>query len=174
MLNDIVAGIKFLNIHYRHRQPLTKESRPHRRRAFVNGPEKGGSLRAGGRSEDLEVSHGESVHPDEFSFINPADRADILKTRMLGLLQIDHQGSCGANAEREGVDCETLETLNIQLLAELYDSRIVDESPLVNRGRIEVPETLFDPFLIASLDHQLPRVERGKKGCDIIKGPLGQ
>ena len=94
---------------------------------------------------------------------------------MLGLLQIDQKGTCGRNAEREATHGETLETLDLELVAKTLHGRLIGEGPLVHgRDIVLVSEPFLCSLLITPLHEQLLRGEGGEEGGYIVQISLSQ
>ena len=69
--HDIIARIKSVNVHKRHREPFAQHPGAHRRAAAVNGIHKTDTVLAGIALEHLKIAEGEFVHPDELIFVYP-------------------------------------------------------------------------------------------------------
>ena len=93
MLNHRISIFQLLKVHHRHCQPCSQEAGSHRRGALVHDLDKRGSLLSCRGSEYFQITKGETVHPYERALVYAGYRADILQVGVLGLLQIDEQGS---------------------------------------------------------------------------------
>ena len=152
---------------------MAQQAGAHRRAAAVDGVHEADALAAGVALEDLQVAEGKLVHPHELLPVDASDRIDVAQARVLRLLQVDQQGAGGAEGEREAVDGEALEALDLELLAEPLHGGVLHESPLVQAGGVVVPEALLDGAQQLALHHQLLGLERAQQRADVVQGPLG-
>ena len=92
---------------------------------------------------------------------------------MLRLFQIDHQRAGRAYAKRICINGIAFQRLHMELFLELLYSGIVDESPLVHRGDVQVfPIQFFYGLFESALHHDFLRRERGNEGSDIAGAAL--
>ena len=147
-VDAVVSGIQFVYVHGWHSQPAAEHPGAHRALATVYHVHQGAALRTGGTCEYLQIAQGETVHPDEIPLLYAGKGAYIVQSAVLGLLQIDQKGTCGRNAEREATHGETLETLDLELVAKTLHGRLIGEGPLVHGRDIVL---VSEPFLCSLL-----------------------
>ena len=121
--DDLVARREFLEIHHRHGEPAAEQTRAHRRGRPVDGLDEGNALPSRRAGENLEVPQCETIHPDKLSLVDAAERTDVPKARVAGLLEIDHQRPGRADAQREAVDGKALQRRDVELAAEFLEGR---------------------------------------------------
>ena len=91
---------------------------------------------------------------------------------MLRLLQVDQQGAGGADGEREAVDGEALEALDLELFAEPLHGGVLHEGPFVQARGIEVAVALLHGAQQLALDHQLARLQGAQQRADVVQAAL--
>ena len=121
MLDYGISVLQLPQIHHWHREPCAEKTGAHWRRTFIHHLDKRCPLLSCSRSKYLEIAESETVHPDEVAFIDSGNRTDIRQFLVLGLLQIDKEGTGRSNSERETVDCKTLEGIHPELPFEPFD-----------------------------------------------------
>ena len=112
MFHNVITGIELLQVHDWHGQPIPEHARSHGRGTFIKRFHKRYATGSRGTLEHFQVAQGELVHPHKPAFIYAPYRADILKTCVLGLLQVHKEGSGAANAKGVGIDGKALEALH--------------------------------------------------------------
>ena len=77
---------------------------------------------------------------------------------MMRLLQVEKQGSCGDDPQRERVYGEALQGVHPELPLEFLYGRIIDECPFIqSRYIVLVIELFLDSFPVASRNYQFFR-----------------
>ena len=149
-----------MKVHHRHRQPCPEHTRSHRRRALVHHLNEGCTLLACRRSEDLEVTECETVHPHERILVDTGNRADVAEFLMLGLLQIDQKGAGRSHCQRECIHCKSLQRIHLKLPLELLYRIVVYKGPFIESGNVVmVSVSLLCAFFISPRHQKLLRSE---------------
>ena len=160
VLDHRISVFQFLKVHHRHCQPCSQEAGSHRRGALVHDLDKRGSLLSRRGSEYFQITEGETVHPYERALVYAGYRADVLQVGVLGLLQIDEQGTGRSHSERESVNGKTLQGIHPELPLEPLDRTFIDEGPLFEGRDIVLVAVAFPrAFLISAGNEKLLRSE---------------
>ena len=154
-LNYVVAFVQGAAVHYWHRQPLPQQAGSHGGGAAVDGFGQAHPLPAGVALEYFQIAEGEAVHPDEPALFDAGEAADVPEAGMLGLFEVDDQRAGGGDGQWERIHAEALEAAGPELFQQLVFRRFLHESPLVQRGYVDVGEFLPRRFGVVAPHHQL-------------------
>ena len=89
MADDIVAVAEGRAVEYGHREPAAQQTCAHGGAAAVEHVYQRHPIASGSALEDLQIAHGEAVHPDELPLFDSRDAADIAESGVFRLLEVD-------------------------------------------------------------------------------------
>ena len=172
ILHDVEALVDRAHILQWEYQPAAEHSAAHCRYSLVDDVEQRQTIVLH-RSHQFQTSDGESVHAHELILFDARKRRDMVDLRMLGNLQILHDGTAGDDAILKMFHTEAFQRLGLEVSQEFLHRRLLGENPVVEfEGAVFGTEVFLEIILSGTVVEHLFRHEVTHQFLYIIIGSL--
>ena len=130
ILHHVEAFVDGFLVFQGEHHPSAQQSSAHRRYGLVDDVEQRDAALLHGIHQ-LERADGELVEAHIFLFLDAREAGDMTDLRVLGLLQVVQDGTCGNHTVVQMVHSKALQVLHAEVLQQLGPCRLVGEHPVV-------------------------------------------